>query len=172
MIYTLCGSTRFPDAFALANMHLSMMGHVVIGLGLLGHADEPRGARFLTSDGNEETPGKQGLDELHLRKIDLSDAIFVVNVAGYVGSSTRREIAHARATGKAVVWMFPDAVSNDTPGHTFRFSDRVEWNPTGNRWKPGSVEQVDTHSVVIALDENDQTMRVSPENLRPLRRVL
>jgi len=56
MIYTLCGSTRFPDAFALANMHLSMMGHVVIGLGLLGHADEPRGARFLTSDGNEETP--------------------------------------------------------------------------------------------------------------------
>jgi len=114
MIYTLCGSTRFPDAFALANMHLSMMGHVVIGLGMSGHADEPRGARFLTSDGDETTPGKRGLDELHRRKIDMSDAIFVVNVGGYVGSSTRREIAHARATGKAVVWMFPDA-SGDMP---------------------------------------------------------
>jgi hypothetical protein len=162
MIYTLCGSTRFPDAFAVANMHLSAMGHV----------DEPRGARYLTSDGDETTPGKRGLDELHLRKIDLSDAVFVVNVAGYVGSSTQREIAYARATGKAVVWMFPDAVSDDTLGHAFRFSDRVEWNPTGNTWKSGSVEQVDTRSVVIALDENDQTMRVSPENLRPLRRVL
>ncbi len=116
MIFTLCGSTRFPDAFAVANMHLSAMGHVVIGLGMLGHADEPRGARYLTSDGDETTPGKRDLDELHLRKIDLSDAIFVVNVAGYVGSSTRREIDYARATGKVVVWMFPDAVSDDTPG--------------------------------------------------------
>ena len=116
MIFTLCGSTRFPDAFAVANMHLSAMGHVVIGLGMLGHADEPRGARYLTSDGDETTPGKRGLDELHLRKIGLSDAVFVVNVAGYVGSSTQREIAYARATGKAVVWMFPDAVSDDMPG--------------------------------------------------------
>lgn len=107
MIYTLCGSTRFPDAFALANAHLSMMGHVVIGLGLYGHADEPRGARFLTSDGDESTPEKQGLDQLHFRKIDLSDAIYVVNVGGYVGSSTKREIAYAEQHGKTVEWMFP-----------------------------------------------------------------
>jgi len=118
MIYTLCGSTRFPDAFALANMHLSALGHVVIGLGMSGHTDEPRGARFLTSDGDETTPGKRGLDELHLRKIDLSDAIFVVNVAGYIGSSTRREIAHAWATGKAVVWMFPDAAGDPAEAPT------------------------------------------------------
>jgi hypothetical protein len=106
-VYTLCGSTRFPDAFALANMHLSVQGRIVIGLGMLGHADEPRGARFLTSDGDETTPGKQGLDELHLRKIDLSDAIFVVNVGGYIGASTRKEIAYAEETGKRVEWMFP-----------------------------------------------------------------
>jgi hypothetical protein len=54
----------------------------------------------------------------------------------------------------------------------FRAGDRVEWNPTGDEWKPGNVEQVDTCSVVIALDENRQIMRVSPRNLRPLRRVL
>ncbi|CAB4906245.1 unannotated protein [freshwater metagenome] len=107
---TLCGSTRFPDAFALANMHLSLQGHVVIGLGMSGHADEPRGARFLTSDGDESRPEKQGLDRLHFRKIDLSDAIYVVNVGGYIGSSTRREIAYAERSAKGVWWMFDDAI--------------------------------------------------------------
>jgi hypothetical protein len=109
-VYTLCGSTRFPDAFALANMHLSLQGHIVIGLGMLGHADEPRGARFLTSDGNESNPAKIGLDQLHFRKIDLADSIYVVNVGGNVGSSTKREIAYARSAGKDVEWMFPDAI--------------------------------------------------------------
>ncbi|HEY4452354.1 MAG TPA: hypothetical protein VGN13_12265 [Solirubrobacteraceae bacterium] len=108
IVTTLCGSTRFPDAFALANMHLSLEGRIVIGLGMLGHADEPRGARFLTSDGDESTPEKQGLDQLHFRKIDLSDGIYVVNVGGYVGSSTNREIEYAMAHGKTVEWMFPD----------------------------------------------------------------
>lgn len=112
-ITTLCGSTRFPEAFALANMHLSLEGRIVIGLGLMGHADEPRGARHLTSDGDETTPIKQGLDTLHFAKIDLADGIYVVNVGGYVGSSTRREIQHARSTGKAVEWMFPSAVPVD-----------------------------------------------------------
>lgn len=115
-VYTLCGSTRFPDAFTLATMHLSAMGHIVIGLGMFGHADEPRGARFLAADGDETTSRKQALDTLHFRKIDLSDAIFVINVGGYVGSSTRREIAYAHSTGKAVEWMFPDAIPADLPG--------------------------------------------------------
>jgi hypothetical protein len=106
IVTTLCGSTRFPDAFALANMHLSLMGRIVIGLGMMGHADEPRGARFITSDGDETAPEKRGLDELHFRKIDISDGVYVVNVGGYIGSSTRREIAYAREHGKTVEWMF------------------------------------------------------------------
>lgn len=110
MVTTLCGSTRFPDAFDLANMHLSMRGRIVISVGLKGHADEPRGARFLTSDGDESTTEKRDLDVLHLRKIDMADTIYVVNVGGYVGSSTRREIAYARNQGKVVEWMFPDAI--------------------------------------------------------------
>ncbi len=48
IITTLCGSSRFPEAFALANMHLSLKGRIVIGLGCYGHADLPAGARFLT----------------------------------------------------------------------------------------------------------------------------
>lgn len=83
-----------------------MRGHLVISLGLFGHADEPRGAKFLTSDGDESTPGKRALDELHYRKIDLADEILVVNVGDYIGSSTRREIEYAEAAGKPVSFMF------------------------------------------------------------------
>jgi hypothetical protein len=107
VVTTLCGSTRFPDAFALANMHLSMLGRVVIGLGMMGHADVPAGAKFLTSDGDEKTPEKQGLDQLHFRKIEMSDGIYVVNVGGYIGSSTAREVAYAQQLGKTVEYMFP-----------------------------------------------------------------
>jgi hypothetical protein len=111
LVFTLCGSTRFPDAFGLANMHLTMLGHIVIGLGCFGHADLPTGARFLTSDGDESTPEKKHLDTLHFRKIDISDGIFVVNPGGYIGSSTKREIAYAQSLGKTVEWMFPPADS-------------------------------------------------------------
>jgi len=109
IITTLCGSSRFPEAFALANMHLSLTGRIVIGLGCYGHADQPTGARHLTSDGDETTPEKQHLDQLHFRKIDISDGIFVVNPGGYVGASTRREIAYAQSLGKTVEWLFAPA---------------------------------------------------------------
>lgn len=107
IVTTLCGSSRFPEAFALANMHLSLAGRIVIGLGCYGHADEPPGARFLTSDGDDASPEKQALDQLHFRKIDISDGIFVVNPGGYIGASTRREIEYAQALGKSVEWLFP-----------------------------------------------------------------
>jgi hypothetical protein len=110
MIITLCGSTRFPEAFDLANMHLTMQDHVVISVGMKGHADDPPGSRFLCSDGDERTVAKQRLDELHFEKIDMSEAIYVINVAGYVGNSTKREIWHAKSAGKKVMWMFPDAI--------------------------------------------------------------
>ena len=113
IVTTLCGSSRFPDAFALANMHLSLMGRIVIGLTCYGHADLPTGARFLTSDGDESTPEKQRLDQLHFRKIDMSDGIFVVNPGGYVGSSTKREIAYAQSLGKTVEWLFPVDIRSD-----------------------------------------------------------
>lgn len=106
MVITLCGSSRFPEAFHLANAHYSMLGHVVISLGLFGHADQPTGAKFLTSDGDESTKAKQSLDELHFEKIRMCDLIFVINVGGYIGSSTKREIEYAKSLGKHVKYMF------------------------------------------------------------------
>lgn len=55
-------------------------------------------------DGEPSPEQKSVLDALHLRKIDLADRVLVVNPSGYVGASTRREILHARATGKSVTF--------------------------------------------------------------------
>ncbi len=132
-IYTLCGSSRFPEAFNIVNAHLSLCGHIVISLGLFGHADEPRGARFLTSDGDESTSEKRNLDQLHLRKIDLADAIFVVNVGGYIGSSTKREIEYARAHGKQVEWLFPSPrVLSEARSQTTSSSDLTAAHASGD----------------------------------------
>lgn len=112
---TLCGSSRFPEAFHLANLHFSLLGHQVFSLGCFGHADEPTGAKFLTSDGDMTAAEKQRLDRVHFRKIEMSDMIVVINVGDYIGTSTKREIAHAESLGKRVIYLYP---RNDhkTPG--------------------------------------------------------
>jgi hypothetical protein len=47
------------------------------------------------------------LDDMHKRKIDMADDIFVINVGGYIGSSTRSEIEYAKATGKVIRYLEP-----------------------------------------------------------------
>jgi len=83
----------------------TLAGKIVIPMGLYGHADFPTGAKEATNDGDESTEVKQMLDRLHFAKIDLADEILVVNVGGYVGSSTKREIAYAKKHGKRVRFL-------------------------------------------------------------------
>ena len=47
------------------------------------------------------------LDDMHKRKIDMADGIFVINVGGYIGESTRSEIEYAMRTGKDVEYLEP-----------------------------------------------------------------
>ena len=92
-VITLCGSTRFKDAFLEAQKRLTLAGNIVISVGLFGHSGD--GEVWL--DGTKEM-----LDDMHKRKIDMADEIFVINVGGYIGASTRSEIEYAHATGKPV----------------------------------------------------------------------
>jgi hypothetical protein len=95
-IITLCGSTRFRDEFTEAQKRLTLEGNIVISVGLFGHS----------GDGEAMLPEtKEMLDDMHKRKIDLADEIFVVNPGGYIGSSTRSEIDYAAQTGKVVRYM-------------------------------------------------------------------
>ena len=76
-VVTLCGSTRFKEQYIEVQKRLTLEGCIVI------------------------------IDDMHLRKIDMADEIFVINVGGYIGESTRREIAYAVKTGKKVNYLEP-----------------------------------------------------------------
>ena len=95
-VITLCGSTRFKDEFLEAQKRLTLEGNVVITVGLFGHS----GDDVVWTEGVKDM-----LDRQHLAKIDLADEIFVINVGGYIGDSTRREIAYAEFKGKTISYL-------------------------------------------------------------------
>lgn len=92
MTITLCGSTRFKNEFEEMNVLLTMRGHVVLSVASFPHADNVE----WTED------EKTHLDLIHLAKIEMSDAIFVIDVNEYIGFSTKREIAWAKLRGKRI----------------------------------------------------------------------
>jgi len=51
---------------------------------------------------------KKNLDELHKRKIDISDEVLILNVGGYIGESTRSELEYAISKGKKIRWLETD----------------------------------------------------------------
>ena len=102
-VITLCGSTRFKDAFIEAQKRLTLAGNIVISVGLFGHAGDDEVWEGMAEDTLTKT--KEMLDDMHKRKIDMADEIFVINVGGYIGASTRSEIEYAKAAGKAIRYL-------------------------------------------------------------------
>ena len=102
-VITLCGSTRFKEAFEAANKRLTLEGFIVISVGLYGHSGDRE--VWEQMDEGTLTRTKEMLDDMHKRKIDMADAVFVINVGGYIGSSTASEIAYAVKTGKEVYYL-------------------------------------------------------------------
>ena len=102
-VITLCGSTRFKDQFMEEQKKLTLEGKIVISVGLFGHSGDSE--VWENMDEGTLTKTKEMLDDIHKRKIDMSDEIFVINVGGYIGDSTRSEIEYARAHGKVVRYL-------------------------------------------------------------------
>lgn len=94
-IVCLCGSTRFKNEYMETMKEETLLGKIVLSVGLFGHIEE------LDMNG----PIKQMLDELHLRKIDLANEILIINVAGYIGDSTKREIEYAKQNNKLIRYL-------------------------------------------------------------------
>ena len=107
-VITLCGSTRFKDAFMEAQKRLTLEGNIVISVGLFGHAGDTEVWEGMSEDTVTRT--MEMLDDMHKRKIDMADEIYVINVGGYIGDSTRSEIAYARKMGKSVEYLETDHV--------------------------------------------------------------
>lgn len=101
-IVVLCGSTRFGAAFREANLRLTFEGKIVLSIGCDMRSDREI---FAGKTEAELATIKADLDVLHKRKIDLADEVYVLNVGGYIGSSTRSEIEYAVQHGKPVDYL-------------------------------------------------------------------
>jgi hypothetical protein len=110
-VITLCGSTRFEAEFAEVNQRLTMDGCVVISLGMFRLPDLPDHDR--TTDGSDL---RARLGDVHLQKIRMADEVYVVDPGGYVGESTRREIAYAESLGKPVRYLSRERSSRSGAG--------------------------------------------------------
>ncbi len=94
-IVCLCGSTKFKDEFLLHSKIETLDGNIVLSVGFFGHADNE----------NLDMDTKARLDLMHFAKIDMADEILVINVDGYIGESTLREIYYARHKDKKIRYI-------------------------------------------------------------------
>lgn len=102
-VITLCGSTKFKNEFLKVQKDLTLSGNIVISVGLFGHSGDSE--VWEDVDEGTLTKTKEMLDDMHKRKIDMADEIFVINVGGYIGESTKSEIEYAKFHGKKVNYL-------------------------------------------------------------------
>lgn len=102
-VITICGSMRFHAEMDVAAQELSREGYIVL-------------MPFVAFNAEQQLfdPVKRMLDDMHRAKIDLSSEIYVVNPGGYIGESTRGEIAHAWNTLKYIRSITPIDYESDT----------------------------------------------------------
>jgi len=102
IVICLCGSTRFAKKFDEVNLKQTLAGKIVLSIGCVWHSDKALNL-------NEED--KKRLDELHLRKIDMSDEVMFLNVDGYIGESTRNELDYAVLHDKMISFLEPMTIT-------------------------------------------------------------
>lgn len=94
-VITLCGSIRFKDEFIKVQEQLTLEKNIVLI------------PNFFNTIKKEEIDAnmKKTLDEMHKQKIDMANEIYVINPGGYIGESTKSEIAYAKQQGKKVSYL-------------------------------------------------------------------
>ncbi len=95
-IICLCGSTRFKEAFFTEYARLSDEGYIVLTVN-----------RLIPQHDGLTKAQEQNAHALHLRKIELADEIFVLNVGGYIGPTLREEIDYATNREKTIRYLEP-----------------------------------------------------------------
>jgi hypothetical protein len=109
-VVCLCGSTRYWKVFEDENMRLTLEGNIVLSVGVVMSKNNEL---FGSMPPEQVEQIRKQLDYLHKRKIDLADEVRFLNVNGYMGESTRNELAYSRAMGKTISFLEPYIV--DTP---------------------------------------------------------
>lgn len=93
-IITLCGSIKFKSEFLKVQEELTLNGNIVF---------TPNFFNNMSNHIHLET--KKMLDEMHRQKIDMSDEIYVINLGGYIGESTKAEIEYAKIRNKKISYL-------------------------------------------------------------------
>ena len=120
-VITLCGSTKFKDEFIKAQKELTLKGYIVISPCLFAHSGDEEAL-------NDDI--REMLDGMHRRKIDMSDAIMVIDVGDYIGESTKKEIEYAKSQGKFVYFYnHPE----------FHYDDVGGYHDSGTGYNPNDV---------------------------------
>jgi hypothetical protein len=118
-VVCMSGSSRFVDKMAILAWEMEKRGMIVLGLHLL-----PHWYKGVHADHQAEAEGvREAMDELHLRKIDLADEVFVYNEEGYIGDSTRKEITYAETHEKPVRYL--ESVDDPSP-KTWRDDEQIK----------------------------------------------
>lgn len=104
-IVCLCGSTRFWRTFQEASLKETLAGKIVLSIGAASATDDDH---FGHLPADEIAALKERLDILHFRKIDMADEVLILNVDGYIGESTTRELNYGRNLGKRIRFLEGD----------------------------------------------------------------
>ena len=91
LVVTLCGSLMFKKEFEKIKEKLEALGFLVY--------------TPIFFENSEHKPPMEELTMIHEKKIDLADVVFIVNVNGYVGKDTRKEIQYAEKQNKNIVYL-------------------------------------------------------------------
>lgn len=126
-VITLCGSTRFRKEFEKAQKELTLQGNIVISVGLFGHDGDNE--VWENMDEGTQTRTKMMLDDIHKKKISMSDSIYVINPQGYIGSSTWSEICYAWMLGKKIDFMetVSDEKIKETVEEHIKEAEKLAW---------------------------------------------
>lgn len=126
-VVTLCGSTRFKEAFEFMQKDLTLKGNIVISVGLFGHFDNDKVWKEM--DDGTKTQTKMMLDDIHKRKIDMANSIFILNPDGYIGESTWSEICYARMLDKQIdsLVAIPEYEIENCVKEHIKIAERLAW---------------------------------------------
>jgi len=95
-VITMCGSLRFQKQMIEEADRLELAGNCVLSV------IYPSKAKELYTESEIEI-----FNKMHYQRIDMSDAVYIVNVDGYIGEATGSEIEYALAKGKEVLSLVP-----------------------------------------------------------------
>jgi hypothetical protein len=150
----LIGSTKFAKVFAEKNLELTLAGHIVLSIGAVKSDYE------LGFDLDFEV--KHKLDVLHMWKIVLADEVYCINVDGYIGDSTARELGFAEALGRPVTFHEPIphgstyTVNHDAPQELTEVLPTIKAIHGTNSWvrtEPRAVCYIDGCSESVLLKD-------------------